>query len=551
MNNEKSLHNAMLLDPHWKRQCTPEQVAVADLFLADFLKAGIHMPDRERRQFVDWNDRITALGHSFTTDPSLPAKERVRQLEEMLKLRSQLALSLGHPSYAHLYLQDKMALRPGMVEYDRRCSSQTVTDRVESFLQSLVQRNKSKALAELSKGGSGFFGRHGPSLPVASVGSVMDTVSWLFRRLYGIRLEPAEVVTGELWDPSVRKLQVIEESEGSRRKIGTIFCDLFRRPTSNGPAAAQKCHNPAQFTVRCSRRVDDDVDGAFPAEHYQDLEYIGLARGRDPAKTHHHQLPVVVLSCSFPIPSPQNPCILRWSEVETLFHEMGHALHSMVARTDYHHVAGTRCKLDFVEVPSILMEYFATHPRIRQRILSLSQGVLESTIPLTDLQAPPIPALETQQQLVYALLDQHYHSSMVRRADFDSTREYYWIQKQYHVIPSTASTLNSSNNSSTSTSTSTSTSNSNNNHHFPQTQFGHLFGYGAGYYSYVWSRTFAERVFSHSFRTALDKEDDSTLRLSGERWKDDVLALGGSRDPWTMPWETLMDGREYEMIRRY
>ena len=72
-------------------------------------------------------------------------------------------------------------------------------------------------------------------------------LSRLFKHLYGITLRPADTLPGEVWHPDVRKLEVIDEDAGL---IGWIYADLFAR--------AGKASGAAHYTVRCSRRTDDD-----------------------------------------------------------------------------------------------------------------------------------------------------------------------------------------------------------------------------------------------------------------------------------------------------
>ena len=222
-----------------------------------------------------------------------------------------------------------------------------------------------------------------PLSPYLSVGSVFAGLSRLFSALYGIRFRASMVAPGEVWSEGpgdVMKVEVLDEREGARGSagsaeglIGTIYADLWSREGKPGGAA--------HYTVRCSRRVDkDDEAGDFTHGRAEDgrtlrPEDLGVSGYGNPLQAPtfeqrerpgRYQLPVVVLMCDFARPGGTNlgPCLLGWHEVETLFHEMGHAIHSMIGRTSYHNVSGTRCATDFVELASILMEHFVQSPAV-------------------------------------------------------------------------------------------------------------------------------------------------------------------------------------------
>jgi intermediate peptidase len=203
-----------------------------------------------------------------------------------------------------------------------------------------------------------------------SLGVAMEGLNDLFRSLYGVSLSVEPVQDGELWSPDVFKLAVSEEN-GSL--LGHIYCDFFSR--------AGKPHQDCHFTIRGGR---ERADGTY-------------------------QNPVVVLMLNMAAPGWRSPTLLSPSALDNLFHEMGHAMHSMLGRTKYQHVTGTRCSTDFAEVPSTLMEYFAADPRVLARMNkhfrtgeSLPFHVIEKICATKKIFA----AAEMQTQLVYSAVDQ-------------------------------------------------------------------------------------------------------------------------------------------------
>lgn len=142
-------------------------------------------------------------------------------------------------------------------------------------------------------------------------------LNMLTTKLFKISLTEVTVRPSETWAPpsSVRKFSLHHPIDGD---LGTIYFDLAPRQAKFGGAA--------HFTVRCG------------------------CKERDGTK----QLPIVALVCNF-----SNPGGLHPKEVKTLFHEFGHALHSLLSLTSFQHLSGTRGATDFVEMPSHLLEHFA------------------------------------------------------------------------------------------------------------------------------------------------------------------------------------------------
>ena len=185
---------------------------------------------------------------------------------------------------------------------------------------------------------------------------------------------------------------------------------------------------------------------------------------------------------------------------------------AMIGRTEYQNVAGTRCATDFVELPSILMEHFLNSPSV----LSLFDADESTTVrQIGNHHNDPCHSIDTYSQILLAAVDQVYHSEAVIDPSFDSTAELVKLHNARGLIPHVPGTSF-------------------------QTQFGHLFGYGATYYSYLFDRAIASRVWRDVFA------DNPLSRETGEKYKREVLRYGGGKDPWSMV-SSLLDAPELEV----
>ncbi|EFX04017.1 metallopeptidase mip1 [Grosmannia clavigera kw1407] len=498
------------------------------------------------RSVVDEDVRKAVYYASRTASP-----HTVQLLEQLLCQRAELAGLAGFDSYAHMALRDRMMARsPESVRRFLLALSGSNAPRARSELAELIAARASSASAPdiLPPWDRDFYMRalrraddaaaprqkllHGTPLShYFSLGTVMQGLSRLLQRLYGLRLVPRATPPGETWHPDVRRLDVVSDTDGH---VAVLYCDLFYRD--------DKSPNPAHFTVRCARTIspaelaaaaDSDLGRALGSPAKAANDGMATIRTADGAV---HQLPTIALVCDFArsgtgggggflsrVGSRDRPALLSFHEVETLFHEMGHAVHSVLARTALQSVAGTRCATDLAELPSTLMEHFAADASV----LALFARHYETDAPLDHAQVAEglrrsrrFAGLDDENQIVLAMLDQAYHglpASAAEGAGLDSTRIFHDLQRAIAVGPADPPGT------------------------CWQGFFGHLFGYGATYYSYLFDRVLADRVWHDVF--AAGRDGAALHRDNGEHLRDSLLRWGGARDPWRCLSDALRDKR--------
>ena len=556
-----------LRNPEVTSAWNEEELSVAKNLLKDFSNSAIDLPEKDRKRFVDLSNELKQVGSDFVEnvrpanpyvhfrssqltgmDPTLlkkyspraekvalplrqgfahtalgslvdetarkilyssmrtVSKSQLHHLERLLQIRAEIARLSGFTSFAEMTLSDKMARSP---------------EAVDSFLHALCADNAPHVTMELKKMQE-LKASHGNSASIQpwdvlyyqqrldttrqydtrnaerisayfSLGTVMQGLSRLFDRLYGVRLVPRELSPGEAWEPNVRRLDVVHEDEGH---IAVLYCDLFER--------LGKSPNPAHFTLRCSRQISE-AELTNPSH----LDDDGMAKSVSRSTGKLHQLPTIALICDFSESSDARaPTLLSFRDVQTLFHEMGHAIHSILGRTSLQVVSGTRCATDFAELPSVLMESFAAD----KDVLGLFARHWEHDTPLPYELVQDVldtqkrgQGIQTETQILYSLLDQAYHSSLPAEPAFDTTSTFYNVYDKYGTLREPRGIS-------------------------PQGFFSHLVEYGGTYYSYLFDRAIAGKIWRDVFQSG--RQGAALSRESGEKVRSEILKWGGGRDPW-------------------
>ena len=417
----------------------------------------------------------------FEKDQRKGGRQNVELLERALRLRQEAAELLGYASWADYRTETRMAgTRQAVEEFlaDLRAKVAVKAERDLAEMRAFAKERTGSDRVEI------WDWRYWHNEQLKSRYAVDDfevaqyfpldaVVDGLFAVYQQVLgVRFAENTTAPRWHPEVRAFD-ISDAEGGP-PFARFYMDLFPRPNKYGHAAA--------FTLRRGRRLRD---GSY-------------------------QKPVSAIVANFTKPSATQPSLLRHSEVVTFFHEFGHIMHQTLTRAERARFSGTQTERDFVEAPSQMLEHWCWEPEVLasfsrhwQTGEPLPRHLVDAMVAAKNLNS----GIMTLRQIFFATLDLRYHSPGF---DGDSTT----LVEELHPItgfPYTPGT------------------------HF-QSGFGHLFGYDAGYYGYLWSHVFGDDMY-----TLFEAAGPLSAEV-GRRYRRTILERGGSVDGQVLVREFL--GRE-------
>ena len=408
---------------------------------------------------------------------------------EIMKLRTEQAALLGYPNSASYLLADKMAGNPETVDAflskimaaSMRKAKEEIVD-MQAVMDADIAAGKLPAGSKIQPWDWFYYAEkvraakydldEAQTAPYFQIDSVRKGVFYAAEKLYGVKVVEAPDV--EVYNPVVKAFRLYDR-DGSL--LGIFYGDYFPRDTKRG--------------------------GAW-MNNFRD-QYVD-ASGKDVR-------PIIVNVCNFPPPTQDTPSMLSIDNVQTAFHEFGHALHGFLTRCHYKDVSGTSVARDFVETFSQFNEHWA----FQSEILSVYAHNCKTGEPIPQELVEKIgkslkfnQGFMTGELCAASILDMKWHELTAEELagftdaqsirDFEARvcREMGLVEE---IIP-----------------------------RYRTTYFNHIFnsGYSAGYYSYLWSEVLDNDAFEYFKEQGLFNPDVAL------KFRQTFLEKGGSEEPMTL-----------------
>ncbi|TWB63361.1 peptidyl-dipeptidase Dcp [Nitrospirillum viridazoti] len=421
----------------------------------------------------DRDTRQALFERGWTRAEKGDANDTRATISDIANLRAQKAKLLGFPNYAAYVLADQMAVTP---------------DAAEGFMKRMVpalaaeqKREAAEIQAQIKKDGQDFALKpwdwdkyaeqvrkakydldEGALKPYFELHTVLEEgVFYAANQLYGLTFKRRTDIP--VYQPDVLVYDVIDK-DGSA--LGLMYFDYFKRDNKSG--------------------------GAWMSNFVQQSKLLGTK-------------PVVYNVCNFTKPAPGQPALISFSDVTTMFHEFGHALHGLFANQTYETLSGTNVARDFVEFPSQFNEHWALDPKVLAHYAKNYQTGEAMPAELVE----KIKKAATFNQgyalgeiVAAAMLDLEWHSlpADAPKQDVDAFEKEALAKTGLDVddVPP----------------------------RYRSSYFLHIWGngYAAGYYAYLWT----EMLDDDSY--AWFKDHGGLTRENGERFREMILSKGHTED---------------------
>lgn len=390
-------------------------------------------------------------------------------IKSIVTLRQKKAALLGYPTHAAYVLEENMASTP---------------EKVNNFLEELITKTLPYAKAELNEIESyalanGFEGTFMPwdfsywsekyksekyaindqlLKPYFRLENVENAIFALADSLYGLKFTQNNSIP--VYHPDVK---VYEVNDQSGQFISLLYVDFFPRASKRG--------------------------GAWMTS-FREQSIVNKEEKR----------PFVSLVLNFTKPTETSPSLLTFYEVTTLLHEFGHALHGMLAQGTYSSLTGTNVVRDFVELPSQIMENWATEKEFLKSFAKhyqTGEAIPDELIDKIIAARNYLSGYQNVRQLSFGINDMAWHNLTNPEQVTDIVAFEQNTLKKTRLLPQPDSVALS-------------------------TSFGHIFagGYSAGYYSYKWAEVLEADAFS------LFKEKGIFNKEIAASFRDNILSRG-------------------------
>ena len=437
----------------------------------------LHMPSF--LAFMKFADRRDLREKLYKASGAKAFQDNERNNENIIKdivsLRYQRAQLLGYKTHADFVLEERMAKSPQKVLNFLNDLLEQSIEFAKKDVQSLADyAEKIDGIKELMPWDHAYYAEKVKKeqfdlsdeelKPYFELNAVLQGAFSIAQKLFDISFVPNKEI--ETYHPDVK---VFEVKDSANQTIGVFYTDFFPR---EGKRA-----------------------GAWMTSYRNGSKMNGV-----------HKIPQISIVCNFTQPTKDKPSLLTFNELTTLFHEFGHALHGLLANTQYEALAGTQVSWDFVELPSQFMENYCYEPdalALFAKHYETGEVIPQTLINKIIAAAQFLEAYQMSRQISFGKLDMAWHA--VEISDIEDV-DAYEIKafEGTQVYPKVEGTNMS-------------------------TAFSHIFqgGYSSGYYSYKWAEVLDADAFDYF------KQNGIFDKATANKFKT-LLSSGGTVDPMVL-----------------